>query len=165
MRPRRAASLTMERRGRKLEAAMPAYILFNDNGVPVRGSVQSSIHLGWSELAAFDLAPSDGESPPMIWLITKTVTPLAPQLSLASARSGGGRGQAFFEPRFSGGVKVGSGLVDGSVRMLSDSVGSTGITAEMDFTSTQGSGELIVLRALVHGVRLVGHAPAVRATS
>jgi hypothetical protein len=81
---------------------------------------------------------------------------------MLSPRLGGGGRQADFEPRFSGGVKVGSGLVDGSVRMPSGSVdaGATGVTAEVDLTSTDGGGEVIVLRALVHGVRLAGHAPA-----
>lgn len=166
---------------------MPVYVRFIQNGLPIRGPVQSGIHVGWTELAAIDLAPPDGESPPMMWLLARTVQlPLALWLKQAashpgeanlalgdgsvrmvSPKVGGGSRQTAFEPRFSGGVKVGAAPGVGSASRLASNTGSgsSPVAAEIHFTRKDGDGELVVLQALVHGVRLVGHAPIARAAN
>ena len=84
---------------------------------------------------------------------------------MLSPNASGGNRQAAFEPRFSGGVKVGAAPGVGSASRLASNTGSgsSPVAAEIHFTRKDGDGELVVLQALVHGVRLVGHAPVARA--
>jgi prepilin-type processing-associated H-X9-DG protein len=166
---------------------MPAYVRFIQNGTPIRGSVPSGVHMGWTELVGFDVAPQAGETPPMLWLLTSRAQTSPPLRLRESAAPVGGRGSHPGGANFAfgdgsvrlvsdsisrrtaqpgartsrpGGINV--GMADGSVRMLSSSAGrsSTDVTAELDFTNAHDNvGELIVLRALVHGVRVVGCEP------
>src|SRR5262245_48354379 len=120
---------------------MPAYIRFIQDGIPIRGSVSSGLHMGWSQLLSFKPGGPSLDRERGVPTISEIVVVKPFQAAQDSRFWRSRSGHLFDQP--------------------SDT--SSNLTAEVDFTIVDGRGrEKTVLRTMLHGVRIVSLQPLSR---